>query len=58
MWDDPVVKRTRTLRKEYAAKFNHDLDAIFEDIRHRQDVSKRKRVSRAARRPESRKHVA
>lgn len=58
MWDDPIVKKTRELREGYAARFNHDLDAIFEDIQHRQDASKRKRVSRAARRPESRKHVA
>jgi hypothetical protein len=32
MWQDPIVKETRELREEYAEKFNHDPDAIFEDI--------------------------
>jgi hypothetical protein len=32
MWEDPIVRDTRKRREEYAAKFNHDADAIFEDI--------------------------
>jgi len=36
MWQDPIVKETRELREEYAEKFNHDPDAIFEDILKRQ----------------------
>ena len=36
---DPVVEETRKLREEYAAKFNHDPKAIFEDIFKRQSQS-------------------
>jgi len=35
MWQDPIVKETRELRKKYAEQFKHDLDVIFEDIRNR-----------------------
>ncbi len=45
MWEDPIVKETRKLRKQYAEKFNYNPDAIFEDIRNRQKKSKRKCVS-------------
>jgi len=45
MWQDPIVKETRELREEYAVKFNHDPDAIFEDIRKRQSQTGRKLVS-------------
>jgi hypothetical protein len=52
MWDDPIVKETRRLREEYASRFNHDPDAIFEDILRRQENSKRKCVSLPPRKPE------
>ena len=45
MWKDPVVKKTRELREEYASQFNHNADAIFDDIRKRQEKSDRKRVA-------------
>lgn len=45
MWQDPIIKETRELRNQYAVQFNHDLDAIFEDIKKRQEKSKRKQVS-------------
>jgi hypothetical protein len=45
MWQDPIVKETRELREDYAVKFNHDPDAIFEDIRKRQSQTGRKLVS-------------
>lgn len=51
MWDDPIVKETRCLRKEYGSRFNHDPDAIFEDILRRQKNSKRKCVSFPPRKP-------
>ena len=51
MWQDPIVKETRELREEYAVKFNHDPDAIFEDIRKRQSQTERKLVSFPVRRP-------
>jgi len=37
MYRDPIVEETRRLREAYASMFNHDLDAIFEDIRKRQE---------------------
>ena len=45
MWQDPIVNETRKLREQYAKQFKHNLDAIFQDIRKRQEKSKRKRVS-------------
>ncbi len=58
MWQDPIVKETRELRKQYASKFKNDADAIFEDILNRQEVSKRKRVKFPARKPKAEKNVA
>lgn len=58
MWQDPIVKETRELRKQYASKFKNDADAIFEDILKRQEVSKQKRVTFPARKPKSEKNVA
>ena len=42
MWQDPIVKETRKLREQYAAKFKHDPDAIFEDILKLQEKAERK----------------
>jgi hypothetical protein len=58
MWEDPVVKETRKLREQYAAGFNDDADAIFEDIRNRQEKTGRKRVKFPPRKPESRHKIA
>jgi hypothetical protein len=58
MWEDPIVKETRTLREEYAAKFNHNPDAIFEDILKRQSQTQRKIVSFPARKPTPKSQVA
>lgn len=58
MWEDPIVKETRELRKDYATQFKNDPDAIFEDILKRQEVSKRKRISFPARKPKLEKKVA
>lgn len=53
MWEDPVIKKTRELREKYAAKFNHDPDALFEDIRKRQAKSAKKLVTFPPRIPKS-----
>lgn len=58
MWQDPIVKETRELRKQYASKLNNDPDAIFEDILKRQETSKRKRVSFPAKKEKAEKNVA
>jgi hypothetical protein len=58
MWQDPIVKETRELREQYAQRFNHDPDAIFEDILKRQSQSKKALVSRPPRKPLSSPQVA
>lgn len=45
MWKDEIVEEVRRVRGEYAAKFNHDLDAIYEDIKKQEKQSQRKVVS-------------
>lgn len=39
MWRDPIVEEIRQWRQQYAAKFNHDLKAICQDLRERQQKS-------------------
>lgn len=51
MWQDPIVKETRTLREEYANQFDHNADAIFQDILRRQAASGKKLVSFEHRKP-------
>lgn len=58
MWQDPIVNETRKLREEYAAKFKHDPDAIFDDIRRRQRQPGKKLVSLPARKPRPRPTTA
>ena len=58
MWEDPIFKETSRLREEYEAKFSHDPDLIFEDIRQRQNQAERKRVSFPARKPQSSPKIA
>ena len=31
--EDPIVEEVRRLREEHAARFNYDLDAIFDDLK-------------------------
>jgi hypothetical protein len=31
--NDPIVEEIRRIRDEHAARFNYDLDAIFDDIK-------------------------
>ena len=45
MWKDPIVEEVRKLRDEYAATFNYDLKAIFDDVVKRQRRGKNKLVS-------------
>ena len=58
MWQDPIVKETRELRKKYAFKFKNDANKIFEDILMRQKKSGQKRVSFPARKSRLKKNVA
>jgi hypothetical protein len=36
MVDDPIVEEIRKIRDEHAARFNYDLDAIFDDFERNQ----------------------
>jgi len=45
MWNDPIVEEVRKNREAYAAKFNYDLQAIYEDLKKAEQKSKRKKVS-------------
>lgn len=49
MFRDPIVEEIRKYRQDYAAQFNHDIDAICEDIRRKQQQSGRKVVARKPR---------
>lgn len=51
MWHDPIVDEVRKARREYAAKFNFDLDAIFRDLKEQQNTSGRTYVSYPPKRP-------
>jgi hypothetical protein len=52
MWNEEIIEEVRKIRFEYSAKFNHDLEAIFKDIREQERKSKREVVSRPPRKPE------
>lgn len=52
MWKDEIVEEVRRIREENAAKFNHDLKAIYDDAVKRQKLSGRKVVSLPPRKPE------
>ena len=42
---DPIVEEIHKIRQDLAAKFDYDVDAIFEDLRQKQLESNRKIVS-------------
>ena len=48
---DPIIAELRAIRKAYAARFDYDVDAMFRDIRTRQEASGREYVRLPARRP-------
>lgn len=47
---DPIVDEVRRVRDAHAAKFNYDLDAIFQDIKEQEKQSGLKFVSYPPRR--------
>jgi len=34
--EDPIVEEIRKIRDEHAARFNYDIDAIFDDLKKRE----------------------
>jgi len=53
MWKDSVVEETRKARDEYAAKFEHDLAAIFRDLKESEEQNRERVVRLKPRRPVS-----
>ena len=49
--NDPIVDEVRRVRDAHAARFNYDLDAIFQDIKEREKKSGLKFVHGVARQP-------
>jgi hypothetical protein len=49
--NDPIVDEVRRVRDAHAARFNYDLDAIFQDIKEREKKSGLKFVEGVARQP-------
>lgn len=45
MWIDEIVEEIHQVREEYAKSFNYDLDAIFADLRKKQEESGREVVT-------------
>lgn len=50
---DPIIAEVRAIRQAYAARFDYDVEAIFKDIRARQEASGQDYVQLPARRPVS-----
>ena len=48
---DPIIAELRAVRKAYAARFDYDVEAMFKDIRARQEASGREYVRLPAHRP-------
>ena len=46
---DPIIAEVRAVRDDYADRFGYDVEAIFRDIRSRQEISDRKYVRYPAR---------
>ena len=49
--NDPIVDEVRRVRNAHAARFNYDLDAIFQDIKEREKKSGLKFIQGVARQP-------
>jgi hypothetical protein len=49
--NDPIVDEVRRVRDAHAARFNYDLDAIFQDIKEREKESGFKFVQGEAHQP-------
>ena len=46
----PIIAEVRAIRQAYAARFDYDVEAIFRDLRARQEASGREHVRLPARR--------
>jgi len=48
MIKDPILDEIWKFREAYAARFNYDLDAIFQDLKQKEKKKKKKFVSFAS----------
>jgi hypothetical protein len=51
MWKDEIVEEVRKNREAYAAKFNFDLQAMYDDLKKAERKSRRKKVSFKPKKP-------
>jgi hypothetical protein len=51
MWKDEIVEEIRRQREAYAAKFNYDLEAIYRDLKEKEQEGKRHTVSLSPKQP-------
>jgi hypothetical protein len=51
MWRDEIVEEVRRIRETYAARFNFELRAMYEDLKKSEKQSTRKNLSFKPRRP-------
>jgi len=45
MCDDPIVEEVRKIREEHAARFDYDLERIFQDLKEQERQSGREVIS-------------
>ena len=57
MLEDPIVKEVHKIRESHAARFNHDLHAIYRGLKEQERRSGRKFVSYPPRRCQLSKKV-
>lgn len=50
MWRDPIVEETRSRREEFARRFNYDIKAIGEALRHQRKARGEKPFTRPPKR--------
>jgi hypothetical protein len=55
MKDDPIVEEVRQYRDQHAAKFNYDLQAIYQNLKEQERRSKRAFMSYSSKRLEAEK---
>lgn len=51
MWKDEIVEEVRKNREQYAAKFNFNLQAMYEDLKKAEKKSKRRKFSFKPKKP-------
>lgn len=51
MWNDPIVDEVRRIREEHAARFDYDLERIFQDLQEQERQGGHKVVSLPPKRP-------